>query len=76
MKNWENIFRITKQGNAGITGQVLGTNNGSCRDFKMGGKITNRDKRDFKSGQGLQIGAKHRHLNATVFAAVVALLKE
>ena len=49
MKNWENIFRITKQGNGGITGQVLGTNNGSCRDFKMGGG--GRGGGDYKSGQ-------------------------
>ena len=43
----------------------------------MGGRggITNWG-RDYKSRQGLQIGAEHQHLNATVFGIVVAVLKE
>ena len=47
------------------------TNTGSFRDFKSGKKITNRGKetsnrgnRDYKPGQGLQIGAEHMGLQA------------
>ena len=45
------------------------TNRGSFTDFKSGKKITNRGKetsnrgnRDYKPGQGLQIGAEHMGL--------------
>ena len=54
-KKRQKIFRVTKQGNKGITIRAaLGISN-------RGKKITNRG-RDFKSGQELQIGAEHHLL--------------
>ena len=66
------ILGITKWGNKEIAnrGKVQGlqigerviTNRGSFTDFKSGKKITNRGNRDYKPGQGLQIGAEHMGL--------------
>ena len=69
MKKLEKNVWVAKQGNKKITNRgrfeelEIGarkiTNRGSFSDFKLRQKLSNRGKRDFKSGQGLQIDEEH-----------------